>query len=348
MKVLLLTRYGRLGVTSRIRFLQYLPYLESQGVAVDVAPFLEDDYVSSLYKGHRSWKAILNAYVRRLSQLTRVNQYDLLWIEKELLPWFPALAERFVHNYVVDYDDAVFHAYDRHSNPLVRAMLSRKIGRVMAMASTVVVGNRYLGDYAQSAGARSIEYVPTVIDLDRYGPITESANPVFTIGWIGTPWTARYLPAIQRPLEEVCRNGQARMVLIGSGPVNLGAVPVEVLPWSEETEVPDMRRCDIGIMPLPDEPYERGKCGYKLLQYMACGRPVIASPVGANKEIVESGVSGYLAGTNTEWIESIDGLRRDGALLTAMGRAARAKVEAHYSLERHAPRILEILKKACY
>src|SRR5206468_2471185 len=140
----------------------------------------------------------------------------------------------------------------------------------------------------------------------------------------GTPWTARYLPAIQRPLEQVCRNGQVRVVLIGSGPVNLGDVPVEVRPWSEETEVPDMRRCDIGIMPLPDEPYERGKCGYKLLQYMACGRPVIASPVGANNEIVESGVSGYLAATSREWIESIGKLRSDRSLLRTMGQSARS------------------------
>ena len=313
---------------------------------MDVAPFLEDDYVSSLYAGRRSPLAILKAYVRRLRQVSSVKQYDLLWVEKEVLPWVPAFAERLGRSYVVDYDDAVFHAYDHHSSALVRAVLGRKIQQVMARASRVVVGNHYLGDYAKRAGAQRIEYVPTVIDLDRYGATEEAPHDAFTIGWIGTPWTARYLPAIQPALEQVCRNGRARVVLIGSGPTTLGAVPVEILPWSEENEVRDMRRCDIGIMPLPDEPYERGKCGYKLLQYMACGRPVIASPVGANKEIVESGVSGYLAGTNEEWANAIESLRNDRAALTAVGKAARAKVESQYSLERHAPRLLEILRQA--
>ncbi|HET9942383.1 MAG TPA: glycosyltransferase family 1 protein, partial [Terriglobia bacterium] len=251
MKVLLLTRYGRAGVTSRIRFLQYLPYLENHGVNVQVAPFLGDDYVQSLYKGQRSSKSVAAAYWRRIRQLLGARSYDLLWIEKELVPWLPAIPERLVGPYVVDYDDAIFHNYDLHPNSLVRHLLGNKIRSVMSRAAAVVVGNDYLAEYAQRAGATNIQRVPTVVDLDRYPAPEYRHNTVFTIGWIGTPWTARYLPAIAPALAEMHSGGNVRVLLIGSGEINLG-FPVEVRAWSEATEAEDLREIDVGIMPIPD------------------------------------------------------------------------------------------------
>jgi len=345
MKVLLLTRYGRTGVTSRIRFLQYLPYLKSHGVEVHVAPFLEDDYVASLYKGNRSIKAIAAAYWRRLKQLLGAGNYDLLWIEKELIPWIPAIPERVVGSYVVDYDDAVFHNYDLHASSLVRLILGNKIRSVMSRARTVVVGNEYLAEYARQAGAADIQFVPTVVDLEHYPPPEFVQRETFTIGWIGTPWTARYLPAIAPALKEVCSRGNVRIVLIGSGEVNLG-VPVEVRAWSETTEARDIREIDVGIMPLPDEPFEQGKCGYKLLQYMVSGLPVVASPVGANRKIVDEGTTGHLAGTHNVWVQALERLRENPAMRLKMGKEARLRVERTYSVQAQAPRILEVLEKA--
>lgn len=346
MKVLLLTRYGRLGVTSRIRFLQYAPYLEKHGVEITVAPFLTDDYVQSLYRGQENVRAIAGAYIRRFRQLLGSRVYDLLWIEKELLPWLPAIPERIVGPFVVDYDDAVFHGYDLHPSFLVRFLLGNKIRTTMSCATVVVAGNEYLARYAREAGASDIQHVPTVVDLDRYGVPREHSNEIFTIGWIGTPWTARYLPAIAPALNEACRDGRARLLLIGSGEIKLAGVPVEVRPWSESTEIENIQSIDVGIMPLPDEPYERGKCGYKLLQYMACGRPVIASPVGANRQIVEDGVDGLFASTPPEWIHAIEKLRQNPELRRTMGEAARLKVQGRYSLQVQAPRVLAILEKA--
>ena len=346
MKVLLLTRYGRLGATSRIRFLQYAPYLEKHGIEITVAPFLTDDYVQSLYKGQMNVRAIAGAYMRRFRQLLRSGGYDLLWIEKELLPWLPAIPERIVGPYVVDYDDAVFHGYDLHPNFIVRLLLGHKIRTTMSRAAVVVAGNEYLAGYAREAGASEVQLVPTVVDLDRYGAPREHSNEIFTIGWIGTPWTARYLPAIAPALNDACRDGRARLLLIGSGEIKLAGVPLEVRPWSESTEIENIQSIDVGIMPLPDEPYERGKCGYKLLQYMACGRPVIASPVGANKQIVDDGVNGLFASTLADWVHAIGKLRLNPEMRRSMGNAARLKVEGTYSLQVQAPRVLAILEKA--
>jgi glycosyltransferase involved in cell wall biosynthesis len=344
MKVLLLTRYGRTGVTSRIRFLQYLPYLK--GIDVHVAPFLEDDYVKSLFSGRRSAMAVVTAYWRRIRQLLAIRGFDVLWVEKELIPWIPAIPERLLARpYVVDYDDAVFHNYDLNPNPLVRFLLRNKIRAVMSRATTVVVGNDYLADYARRAGAPEVQYVPTVVDLNHYPLEPARRSGTFTIGWIGSPWTARYLPAIAPALKEICAQGKVRVMLIGSGNVDLG-VPVEVRVWSETTETRDIQEMDVGVMPLPDKPFERGKCGYKLLQYMACGVPAIASPVGANSSIVEEGVTGFLASSPEEWVRALTSLKHDATRRTAMGKAARLKVEHTYSVQAQAPRILAVLENA--
>lgn len=349
MKVLLLSRYGRLGASSRLRAYQYIPYLEANGLQIDVAPLLSDEYVRDLYAGKpKNLGAILATYLRRLRDVSKSNRYDLIWLEKETLPWLPNWFDQFFQANktpcVVDYDDAIFHNYDIHSKPVVRWLLSRKIDKVMQRADLVIAGNPYLADHARKSGARRIEILPTVVDTNHYQALPRTTGDIFTIGWMGTPVTVRYLQEIQPALAEVCSSGAARLVAVGSGSINLKDVPVEIRDWSEETEVAEILRCDVGIMPLPDAPWERGKCGYKLIQYMACGRPVVASPVGVNSQIVEQEVSGFLAGANSEWINALTILRDDKVLRNRMGVGARIKVEREYSLEINSPRLLSLLK----
>lgn len=349
MKVLLLSRYSSLGASSRVRCYQYLPYLRDHGFSIDVAPLLDDGYIQQLYAGKRKHiSLIIRAYMHRLSILLNARSYDLLWIEKELFPWLPAWAEGLLAKmkipYIVEYDDAIFHRYDLFPNKAVRAVLGGKIDAVMCSASIVIAGNDYLAKRAMLAGAKRVEILPTVIDLERYKPNQNINSHIFTIGWIGTPVTSRYLHHVRSALAEVCQNNRARVVLVGSGPVSLNGVPVEVRPWYEETEVEDIRSFDVGIMPLPDSPWERGKCGYKLIQYMACSRPVVASPVGANKQIVEDGVNGFLASTKDEWVRALNTLINDHDLRVRMGNAGRKKVEMHYCLQVTAPRLAKILR----
>lgn len=349
MKILLLSRYAQLGASSRLRFYQYLPSLAESGIDVTVAPLLGDDYVRGLYGGKVSVFAVLKAYIARLFYMRRADEFDLVWVEKEMLPWIPGWIELGLFPagvpLVADYDDAVFHRYDQHRASIVRSILGSKIDKVMQRADLVVAGNQYLADRAQSAGARRVEILPTVVDVARYA-IVEScgneASPV--IGWIGSPATAKFLHLIAPALNELVAARKVKLVAVGANASQVNNLPVTVLPWAEATEVSDIQHFDIGIMPLPDAPFERGKCGYKLIQYMACGRPVVASPVGVNSKIVHDGVDGFLATTHAEWVAALTRLIDHPELRRQMGLAGRSKIEAQYSLQAASSRLADLLK----
>lgn len=346
MRILLLTRYERLGSSSRVRFYQYLPYLKAQGVDVIPAPFFSDEYVSNLYEGKRtSIKTVLAAYLRRLSSLMRSSAFDLLWVEKELFPWTPAWFEKLLKiPYVVDYDDAVFHRYDMHSSRLVRVLLGRKIDRVMQHARLVIAGNGYLAERARQAGAARVEYLPSVVDVSRYSLAHSTHNRVFRIGWIGSPVTAPYLDEVREAIGKLSQETRVTLTLIGAGNIRpFAQTPTEILSWSETVELEMSQRFDVGIMPLVDGPFERGKCGYKLIQYMASGLPVIASPVGVNQQIVEPGVNGYLAESSAHWLEALRELGDNKEKRILMGQAGRRKAEQLYNLQGTAPRLLNLL-----
>jgi glycosyltransferase involved in cell wall biosynthesis len=349
MQVLLLTRYERLGSSSRVRFYQYLPYLTSQGIGIVTAPFFTDEYVRNLYSGKQtSLKSVLAAYLKRLSVLARSQSFDLLWVEKELLPWIPARLEAFFHRrkvpYVVDYDDAVFHRYDLHPSFFVRALLGRKIDRVMQHAGLVIAGNEYIAERAINAGARKVEQLPSVVDVGQYTITEPRPGPVFRIGWIGSPVTAPYLDQVREALAQLGQESAVNLIPIGSGEVKpFPNVPTEVLPWSEEIELRMSQKFDVGIMPLVDGPFERGKCGYKLIQYMASGLPVVASPVGVNRQIVEPEVNGYLAHSAEDWLAALRTLRDDVQKRKMMGRAGRRKAEQKYNLQVTAPQLRALL-----
>jgi glycosyltransferase involved in cell wall biosynthesis len=349
--VLFLTKYARNGASSRQRTFQYLPWFDEAGIECQVSPLFDEAYLEHRYsQGRARWTDVALGAWRRLRALQAARKFDLVVIEYEVLPFLPAFPERWLRwvgvPYVVDYDDALFHRYDQHRSPLVRRILGDKIARVTRGAALVTAGNEYLAEYARASGAARVEIIPTVVDLERYPLRAEKSRDEapLIIGWIGSPSTAKYLEPVAAPLAEVCAEGKARVRLIGSGPVDLPGVPMDVEPWRAESETAQLQRFDLGIMPLPDEPWERGKCGYKLIQYMASGLPVVASPVGVNREIVEPAVNGYLAHTGAEWIVSLNALLRDAELRRRMGRAGRARVEEKYALQVTGPRLAALLQ----
>ena len=352
-KILALTRYGLLGASSRVRFALYQPALEATGYNMEYSPFFDDDYLRSLYdqRGSGRMIGIVRAYVRRLAALFKLQRYDLLWIEKELLPFAPAAMERLLAisgvPYVVDYDDAIFHNYDQHSNSLVRNLLGNRLDGLLARSSGVTAGNRYLGKYARMHGAKHVVDFPTVVDTATYRPLAFNgrARPL-TLGWIGSPATRHLLINAIPALNLAARKTPFRLQTIGIPALQETIFPIEALSWTEDSEVALLNQIDIGIMPLADTPFERGKCGYKLIQYMACGKPVIASPVGVNSEIVSPDI-GFLANQASEWVQAIATLGNNPALRYQMGQLGRRKVESRYSLGSNIPKLIELFDAIC-
>jgi glycosyltransferase involved in cell wall biosynthesis len=362
LRLMVLSRYGRLGASSRLRTMQYRPWLAAAGLQVDFASFFSDDDLARAYAGRGRGLSGATALLRRLGQMRAGAGADLLWIEKEALPWLPWRVERAVLPrgvpFAVDYDDAVFHRYDRHRSALVRGVLGQKLDRLMAAAALVTAGNAYLADRARAAGARRVEIVPTVVDATAYAPrdwpsgdgptqIGPAQIGPARIGWIGSPstWT-EYMQPMLPLLTGVAATEGARLLVIGAGPGAPDHPLLDAEPWAEGTEAARIRAMDVGLMPLTDTPWSRGKCGYKLIQYMASGVPVIAAPVGVNTEIVEHGVNGFLARTDAEWHEALVRLLRDPALRARMGQAGRRRVEEKYSLQVWGPRVAALLRQA--
>lgn len=353
MKILLLTRYDELGASSRLRFLQYLPYLRGKGMTIDVAPLFSNKYLHFLYStGRKSIGHTLQAYLDRLRICHKSGAYDLLWIEKECFPMLPAFFEHLpISNdvpYLIDYDDAIHHNYDGYNSWLMKQMMGQKLQKIVSRAATVTVGNKYLASWARSQGSLRVEEIPTVIDLDNYKNIAHlcKVRTEFRVGWIGMPATTNYLWLVREALVSLSKKIPLLLVVIGAGKLENFGVPIERHEWNENTEAYLLSTLDIGIMPLSDSPWERGKCGYKLIQYMSCGLPVVASPVGANEDIVEDGVNGYLVEAIDQWEKTMYTLYINPDLRMQMGIMGRRKVEQFYCLQQTAPRVEKILKKA--
>jgi glycosyltransferase involved in cell wall biosynthesis len=349
-----------MGASSRMRTLQYQPWLQQAGLEVTVQSLLSDDLLTGRYRhGGYGLGALLAAYYNRVRTLMQRRQFDVLWIEKEALPWMPLWLERgLLHGvpYVLDYDDAVFHQYDMHPNPWLRHLYGRRLDGLMARAALVVGGNNYLAQRARDAWAPWVELVPTVVDLARYAPKSNAlgngnearsgSSEVPRIVWIGSPATVHYLELLQEPLQTLAAKVRFKLRVIGGGRIDLPGVDVESVAWSEATEAESIRVCDVGIMPLKDSPWERGKCGYKLIQYLACGLPVVASPVGVNTQIVQDGVNGFLAEGADAWVAKLGQLLSDAVLRETMGRAGRQRVENEYCVQQVAPRLASLLLKS--
>jgi glycosyltransferase involved in cell wall biosynthesis len=328
--------------------------LEPEGFSFNVQSLSDEAYLEVLYKNARSsLPRIGSLYLRRLLALLSAYRYDLIWIEKEIFPYFPAWGEQFLNlvgkPYIVDYDDAIFHNYDRSPNPIIRRLLGRKIDAVMRNARCVITGNEYLANRALESGAVKVRIIPTVVDTSRYFVKEDRSSECPVIGWIGSPSTEKYVVGIRDALVQACRSHRARLLLVGATPNITNQFPgvdVEVMTWSEDAEAQLVQSMDVGIMPLEDGPWERGKCGYKLIQYMACGVPVIASPVGSNREIVSRSQAGLLAETTEEWNGALQRLLGSSETRKVFGIRGRKAVESNYALNRQAPVLKKILDEA--
>jgi len=353
LKILALTRYKQKGASSRVRFHQSYDYLSLKADVISQSLF-DDEYLVDLYDNKkRPLNKLLAYYIKRIIFLLTLkkNDCDVIWLQKELLPFCPAWLEHlFLRRFrvVADYDDATFHSYDNHKIWLVRFLYGSKIDQIMARSHTVVVGNSYLMARARKAGAKHIQFLPSVIDLDKYScrEYEGEKKTEFVIGWIGSPGSQRLLQLILPVMAQLAKTHNIVLRLVGATTIEYSNLNIEILPWSEEGEVEAIKSFDIGIMPVQDEPFQRGKCGFKLIQYMACAVPVVASPVGFNNDVVKDGINGFLASEPQDWIAAIEKLMDSIELRKKLGFNGRRMVESDFCFDAVKIKLLDILQKS--
>ena len=337
----------------RFRIEQWEPLLRQQGISIRYSPFLSREATASLYAGGRiatKAVALTRALLARVREARRLTDCDVVYVFREGSLIGPALAERILAKrgipMVFDFDDAVWMRYKSPANSYFSYLrFPGKTVSLCQMSTEVMAGNRYLTEWALRHNP-SVTLVPTTIDTDLHRPAPERQRTTPTLGWTGSYSTAPYLAMLRDVLAQLRKRHVFRFLAIGAPAFEVEGVEVETRPWRAETEIEDLWDIDIGVMPLPDAPWERGKCGLKILQYMALGLPAVASPVGVNTEIVAHGRNGLLASTPGEWLEALAGLLSDETLRRALGSAGRQTVEDGYSATKHTPRVGEVLLRA--
>ena len=344
-KVLGLSLYGAQAASPRYRLMQYISGLRQNGIELEVATLLDDDYIRRTFRGKSySLHGIFKAYLERAALLFSQNRYDIAILHLELFPFLPGFIESRLLRipYIYDFDDAFFLKYKSERFKRISFLLEKKFGPIVSRAAGVTAGNQYLIEYAKIWNPRTI-WMPTVVDTDRYVHTPVKRDAIFTIGWIGSPSTAVYLSELVQPLSELGGEGRVRFVVIGGPCPSIEGVDVVRVPWNEDTEVSLINTFDVGVMPLFDDEWAKGKCALKLIQYMGCGLPVVASPVGANVEVVDAGC-GFLADSAEAWRDSFRLLRDDARLRLSMGSRGRKKVETKYSLRETLPTMVNMIR----
>ncbi len=354
-KVLFFTKYPRRGPSSRYRVYQFLPYLKREGISFSVNELHTDRYLDYMFSGRKMpFYYYLFRLLRRFFYILSSVRYHVIFIQKELFPYVPPIFEVFLRllrrRLVYDIDDAVFLYYTRSKNPIVRLFLSSKIGMCLKLSHCVLAGNGYLRDYASRFNS-NVRLFPTVVDTLRYDTAlskwsrdrstNNTKGPV--IGWIGSNETLPYLVEIEPALRKLANKYKFKLLVIGTRDLKMEGVEVETVEWSESREIEELLRCDIGIMPLPSDEWAEGKCGLKLLQYMACSLPVVSSPSGGGLEIVEHGRNGFIARDQGEWVKYLSTLIDNEELRVRFGREGRRRVHDFFSLSHWAPVMKEVL-----
>lgn len=343
--VLGLALYGPLAASHRVRLANYRAGLLQLGINLEVHSLLGDDYLINRFSNKStSVFSLLDAYRSRLRLLAGQKRYDAAIVHCELLPIFPYFLERGFLSipYIYDFDDAFYLRYRTGKLRALQFLLGEKFDSVIAGAAAVTAGNNNLAQYAQKFNSNTI-VLPSVVDTEVYTPRRAKKSGVFTIGWVGSSTTAPYLKQLISPLKRLGGIYPVRFVVVGGRAPVIDNVEVVEIPWCEGTEVEIINSFDVGVMPLPDDEWAKGKCAFKLIQYMACGIPVVASRVGANIDVVSTD-AGFLASTDDEWFNSLDELRCNTEKRNSMGVFARKKVESNYSLVGNLPRLVEVIK----
>ncbi len=354
-RLLALVPAPSVAASTRFRVEQFGPALAAAGIELSVRPFLDEEGFRVLYAqggAITKLRTAATAVAGRLGDLVRAQRADVVLVHREaalvgppILEW--AIARALGRPVIFDLDDAIWVPY---VSPTYGALLSRllkspaKTHFTLGAAAAVICGNRYLSDYAQRYNAR-VDIIPTVVDTDIFRPAAHH-NAVPVLGWIGTHSTVQYLRAILPALRRLATQRRFVLCVVGAelDAAEMVGLDVDHRRWSLDREVADFQSLDLGLYPLVEDAWSVGKSGFKAIQYMAAGVPVVASPVGVTTEIISDGRTGFLAADEDTWVRRLTELIDSEPTRRRLANAGRAEVVARWSLAAHAPRFVDLVR----
>ena len=355
MKVIFLVPYPiHVAPSQRFRFEQYFELLQSHGIEFEIQSFIHQKTWKILYQpGNHFFKifGILGGLIRRLKIMARIRQFDWVFIHREAAPIGPPVFEWVISRLlkkriIFDFDDAIWLPNTSKANSVASLFKSHhKISRICRWSYKISAGNQYLADYARKYNSR-IVVNPSTIETDHYhNQVKDQYTEETIIGWTGTHSTLKYLQMVMPVLQKLEAVYHFTFIVIADKKPDIKLKNYRFVRWNHKTEIDDLLRFNIGIMPLQDDAWSKGKCGFKALQYMSLGIPAIASPVGVNKQIIDQGENGFLCASEDEWYDKLRLLIKEPDLRYLMGQNGRKKILEHYSVKSNTGNFLSIFQK---
>ncbi len=325
----------------RFRYEQYFNILTQHGIEYTILTFLDEETNAILYKKGMVFKkgmGIVKGFLRRIKHLYQSRGYDYVFVFRELSPIGPPIFEWILakvlgKKMVYDFDDAIWLPNTSENNKMIAGIKwHHKVGSICKWAYKVSCGNEYLCDYARQFNP-NVVLNPTTIDTQHHhNQIKDQHADKVVIGWTGTHSTVDYLKELVPVLQKLEQEFDFEFRVISNRAPDFELKSMVYVPWHKETEIADLLAFNFGVMPLTDDKWAKGKCGFKALQYMSLGMPAVVSPVGVNAKIVTQGVDGFLCNTPQEWENALRQLITNETLRVQMGTAAREKIVGHYSV----------------
>lgn len=356
MKVLFIQPYPTEGASSRYRVEQYVPYLQKNGIKCVIRPFVSPGFYKILYKKGLYFKKILffiQSSICRFFDMFLAIKADLIFIHLEAFPLGPPFLEyifvRLLRKKIIyDLDDAIYMGKSSPANKFLKYLkCPSKIEGIIKISSHVITCNEYLACYAEKYN-KNVTTMHTSVDTERFKPMHKAQKEDILIGWMGSHSTAKYLSELKDVFFKLSAKHKFIVKIIGAGEeynFEIPGVNVIKLNWSLKDEISQFQSFDIGIYPLPDDEWTKGKTGFKTIQYMSVGVPCVASNIGANIDIIEEGENGFLCTNKKEWIDKIAYLIENANARYKIGQAGRRTVQEKYSLNVNRGKFLDVIKK---
>lgn len=334
----------------RFRIEQWEPYLEKDGILIDYYTFADEKLMKTMPQKGKFFSKIsglTKAFFKRVSHLSLLSKYDVIFLYRATTMIGPAILERILkmsgRPIIYDFDDAIFLPHTHEANKLFSwAKFAGKTGSICRLSKAVTVGNSWLGEYAKKYNS-NVTVIPSSVDTNIYLPKINKNNKKPVIGWTGSSTSQTHLEMFTPLLKEIIARREVEIHVHSDRSPDLPDIPFIWHKWTPENEVEIISGFDIGIMPMPDDEWSQGKCSMKALLYMAAGVPTVCSDIGMNREVIKHGENGFLAETSEEWIKYLEILIDNEDLRKTMGVEARKTVENNYSMTKCAQLFAQVV-----